>query len=101
MKYFSNFIQKLIVYSSLPVYSSFKALASKGFEIFHWQDCIHIFPKCHNAETGHNPVKKKKKKKIPFISQGTRHFGHQVRGLSQEDQFNSISTFEIMYLNTR
>ena len=50
-----------VVYSSLPVYSSsFKALASIVFEIFCWQDCIHIFSKGHNSEKGHNPVKKKK-----------------------------------------
>ena len=49
-----------VVYSSLPVYSSsFMALASIVFEIFCWQDCIHIFSKGHNSEKGHNPVKKK------------------------------------------
>ena len=38
-----------VVYSSLPVHSlSFKALASIVFEIFCWQDCIHIF----SQETG-------------------------------------------------
>ena len=50
-----------VVYSSLPVYSSiFKALASILYEIFCWQDCVHIFSKGHNSEKGHNPVKKKK-----------------------------------------
>ena len=51
----------LVVYSSLPVYSSsFKAPASIVFEIFCCQDCIHIFfSKDHNTEKRHNPVKKK------------------------------------------
>ena len=61
-KYFSKFYSKVnqVIYSSLPVYSSsFKALASIVFEIFCWQDCIHIFSKDHNSGKGHNPVKKK------------------------------------------
>ena len=45
----------LVVYSSLPVYSSsFKALASIVFEIFCRQDCIHIFSNGHNSGKGHN-----------------------------------------------
>ena len=31
-----------------------------SYEIFCWQDCIHIFSKGHNSGKGHNPVKKKK-----------------------------------------
>ena len=62
MKYFWKFIQKLIRSSThLPVYSSScKALVSIVFEIFCWQDCIHIFSKGPNSGKGHNPVETKK-----------------------------------------
>ena len=59
---FQKFIQKLIR-SSTHQYQSvqdFKALASIAFEIFCWQDFIHIFSKSHNSKKGHNPDGKKK-----------------------------------------
>ena len=56
--FFSEFIQK---YLSIPIYSpGFKALASIVFEIFCWQDFIHIFSKSHNSGKGHNPDGEKK-----------------------------------------
>ena len=49
-----------VIYSSIPIYSSgFKALASIAFEIFCWQEFIHIFSKGHNSGKGHNPDGKK------------------------------------------
>ena len=64
-----------VVYSSLPVYSpSFKALASILFEIFCWQDCVHIFSKGHNSEKGHNPVKKKIRVSYFFMSNSYKKF---------------------------
>ena len=45
-----------IIYSSIPIYSpGFKALALIAFEIFCWQDFIHIFSKGHNSGKGYNP----------------------------------------------
>ena len=45
-----------VIYSSIPICSpGFKALASIVFEIFCWQDFIHIFSKGHNSGKGHNP----------------------------------------------
>ena len=50
-----------VIYSSIPIYSQgFKALASIVFEIFCWQDFIHIFSKDDNSEKGHNPDGEKK-----------------------------------------
>ena len=63
MKYFSEFIQKLIRSSThqyQSIHQVLKALASIAFEIFCWQEFIHIFSKGHNSGKRHNPDKKKK-----------------------------------------
>ena len=76
-----------VVYSSLPVYSpSFKALALIVFEIFCWQDCIHICSKGHNSEKGHNPVKKKKTRVSYFF----------MRNPYKKFQNGSIHGFKVM-----
>ena len=58
MKYFFKFIRKLIR-SSTPLYQSIHQ-ASIVFEIFFWQDCIHISSKDNTRNSGkeHNPVEK-------------------------------------------
>ena len=61
MKYFSEFIQKLIR-SSTRQYQSIhqvSRLASVALEIFCWRDFIYIFSKGHNSGKGHNPDGKK------------------------------------------
>ena len=63
------------VYSSLQVYSSsFKTLASISFEIFCWQDCIHIFSKGNISGKGHNPVEKKICVSYYFMRNPVRNF---------------------------
>ena len=69
MKYFFRIYSKVnqVIYSSIPIYSlSFKALASIAFEIFCWQEFIHIFSKGHNSRKGQNPDKKKNKCQLFF-----------------------------------